>query len=62
MPPESLNDAPRQRIECADEETVVNGALPPAVKPRPDWKTLRHNPDLAKARNQTPKLADTQFE
>jgi hypothetical protein len=46
VPPERANPGTRQCVEGSDEEAVVQGALPPAVKAGCNGKALRYNPHL----------------
>ena len=52
MPAEALDQRSRQRIERADEQSVVDRALPPAVQPRLHGKAFGHDPDFAKSGQQ----------
>ena len=53
MPAVPLDERPRQRVERADEQAVIDGALPTAVQPRFHGKAFRHDAHLAEGGNQS---------
>src|SRR4026209_781331 len=61
MPAILLYEAPRQRVERADEHAVVDRALPAAMQPRLHGEALRDDPDLRKPGQQLTKLSDAEF-
>src|SRR3989442_4030911 len=62
MPPKPTDDRTRQDVEGADEDTVVQRALPAAMKPRFHRKPLRHDRHRAKAAQEPPEFADAELE
>src|SRR5262245_58618816 len=62
MPAEAANQRARERVEGADERTVVNRALPAAMQPRLHREPLGHDADVAKRAQQPPELAQAELE
>ena len=62
MPAEPPHERPGQQVERADEQAVVDRALPAAVQPRLHRKTLGDDLHLLEAADQPPELADAELQ
>src|SRR5919198_2336568 len=62
MPAESAHERSRQSVERADEQPVVDRALPTAVEARFHGEALGNNPDFSESPKQSPEFADAELQ
>src|SRR5215831_2587371 len=62
MPAKALDERSRQHVEGPDEDTVVERALPPAMKARLHREALGHDSDIRKSREQLPEFTDAELQ